>query len=65
MQRERAERLETQQRAAQLAQEHVQLEEEHSKVENEVERLREDLEAERGKGFWARLFGGRNDRVPR
>jgi chromosome segregation ATPase len=56
--RERAERLEAQRRVEQLAQEHVQLEEEHSRVEQEAQQLREELEAERSKGFWARLFGG-------
>jgi excisionase family DNA binding protein len=58
VQRERAERLEAQQRIEQIAKEHVHLEEEHSQVQNEVEGLREELEAERSKGFWARLFGG-------
>src|SRR5215204_1959591 len=52
------ERAETEQRAAQLAQEHNQLEEEHSRLQSETERLRDELEAERSKGFWARLFGG-------
>jgi predicted site-specific integrase-resolvase len=56
--RERAERLEAQQRVEQLAQEHVQLEEEHSLLEREAQQLREELEVERSKGFWARLFGG-------
>jgi hypothetical protein len=65
VQRERTERLEAQQRVEQLAQEHVQLEEEHSRVEREAQQLREELEAERSKGFWTRLFGGRNDTVPR
>jgi hypothetical protein len=58
VQRERNERLEAQQRVAQLAQEHVQLEEEHSRVEREAQQLQAELEAERSKGFWARLFGG-------
>jgi predicted site-specific integrase-resolvase len=58
VQRERAERLEAQQRVEQLAREHVQLEEEHSRVEREAQQLQEELEAERSKGFWARLFGG-------
>ena len=58
VERERAERLEAQQRVEQLAREHVQLEEEHSRVEHEAQQLREELEAERSKGFWARLFGG-------
>jgi hypothetical protein len=52
------ERSETQQREAQLTQEHAQLEEEHSRLQSETKRLREELEAERSKGFWARLFGG-------
>ena len=52
------ERSETQQRVAQLTQEHDQLEEEHSRLQSEAEQLREELEAERSKGFWARLFGG-------
>ena len=52
------ERSETQQREAQLTQEHDQLEEEHARLQSETERLREELEAERSKGFWARLFEG-------
>jgi chromosome segregation ATPase len=52
------ERSEAQQRAAQVVQEHNQLEEEHSRLQSEAERLRDELEAERSKGFWARLFGG-------
>ena len=52
------ERSETQQRVTQLTQEHDQLEEEHSSLQSEAKRLREELEAERSKGFWARLFGG-------
>jgi chromosome segregation ATPase len=51
------ERSEAQQRAAQLAQEHNQLEEEHSRLQSEAEQLRDELEVERSKGFWARLFG--------
>jgi excisionase family DNA binding protein len=58
VQRERAERLEAQQSAERLVREHAQLEEEHSQVAEEAERLREELDAERGKGFWRRLFGG-------
>jgi hypothetical protein len=52
------EHSETQQRVAQLTQEHTQLEDEHSRLQSEAERLREEQEAERSKGFWARLFGG-------
>src|SRR5215218_10082115 len=52
------ERSETQQRVEQLSQEHSQLEAEHSRLRSEAEQLRDALEAERSKGFWARLFGG-------
>jgi chromosome segregation ATPase len=52
------ERSETQQRETQLTQEHAELEEEHSRLQSEAEQLRDELEAERSKGFWARLFGG-------
>jgi chromosome segregation ATPase len=52
------ERSETQQRVTQLSQEHARLEEEHSRLQSEAERLSDELEAERSKGFWARLFGG-------
>src|SRR5215204_847723 len=52
------ERSETQQRVAKLTEEHAQLEEEHSRLQGEAERVRDELEAERSKGFWARLFGG-------
>ena len=51
------ERSETQQRVAQLTEEHAQLEEEHARLQSEAERVRDELEAERSKGFWARLFG--------
>jgi chromosome segregation ATPase len=52
------ERSETQQRVTQLTQEHAELEADHSRLQGEAERLRDELEAERSKGFWARLFGG-------
>jgi hypothetical protein len=52
------ERSEAQQLVAQVTQEHAQLEEEHSRLQSDAERLRDELEAERSKGFWARLFGG-------
>ena len=52
------ERSETQQRVAQLTEEHAELQEEHSRLTLEAEQLRDELEAERSKGFWARLFGG-------
>ncbi len=52
------ERSETQHKVGQLSQEHAQLKEEHSRLQSEAEQLRDELEAERSKGFWARLFGG-------
>jgi hypothetical protein len=52
------ERSEAQQRFGQLTEEHSQLEEEHSRIQSEAAQLRDELEAERSKGFWARLFGG-------
>src|SRR5215211_5007707 len=58
VQRERAERLEAQERAERLEQERARLEAEHRRAEEEAQSLREGLEAERGKGFWRRLFGG-------
>jgi chromosome segregation ATPase len=58
VERERAERLEAQQRVDRLAQEQAQLEEERVRVQEEAGRLREELEAERSKGFWRRSFGG-------
>jgi predicted nuclease with TOPRIM domain len=58
LERERAERLEAQQRVERLSKDHVQLAGKHSQVQNEVERLREEIEAERNKGFWRRMFGG-------
>jgi septal ring factor EnvC (AmiA/AmiB activator) len=56
--RERSERLLAQERAEQLEQERARLEAEHRRAEEEAAALREELEAERGKGFWRRLFGG-------
>jgi hypothetical protein len=58
VERERAERLEAQQRADRLAQEQARLEEERSRAQEEAGTLREELDAERSKGFWRRLFGG-------
>jgi hypothetical protein len=58
VQRERAERLEAQERAKQLEQERSQLEAEHRRAQEERDRLQEELEAERGKGFWRKLFVG-------
>lgn len=52
------EHSETQKRVLQLTEEHTELEEEHARLQSEAERLRDELEAERSKGFWARLFGG-------
>jgi len=63
--RERAERIEAQERAERLRLEAKEVrrradEAEASREEarEEAQRLREELEAERGKGFWRRLFGG-------
>ena len=56
--RERSERLQTQERAEQLEQERTRLEAERQRAEEEAQRLREELEAEQGKGFWRRVFGG-------
>jgi hypothetical protein len=58
VQLERAERLEAQERAKQLEQDRSQLEAEHRRAQEERDRLQEELEAERGKGFWRKLFGG-------
>ena len=58
VERERSERLQAQERAEQLEQERSRLEAEHRWAEEEAAALREELEAERGKGFWRRLFGG-------
>jgi hypothetical protein len=64
--RERKERLEAQRRANQME---VEMGEAHRRAElleaalweaqREARRLREELEAERSKGFWRTLFGGR------
>ena len=58
VERERSERLQAQERAEQLEQERARLEAEHRQAEEEGAALREELEAERSKGFWSRLFGG-------
>jgi hypothetical protein len=58
VERERSERLRAQERAEQLEQERSRLEAERRRAEEEAHSLREELEAERGKGFWKRLFGG-------
>ena len=58
VQRERSERLQAQEKAMQLEQERARLEAEHRQAEEESAALREELEAEPGKGFWRRLFGG-------
>jgi hypothetical protein len=58
VERERSERLQAQERAEQLEQERARLEAEHRRAEEEAAALRQQLEAERGKGFWQRLFGG-------
>ena len=58
VERERAERLEAQQRVDRLTQDQARPEEERSRVQEEAGTLREELDAERSKGFWRRLFGG-------
>jgi hypothetical protein len=58
VERERSERLRAQERAEQLEQERARLEAEHRWAEEEAAALRQQLEAEREKGFWRRLFGG-------
>jgi hypothetical protein len=54
--RERAERA--QRDAAQFVQQREQAEEKANTAQQEADRLREELEAEKSKGFWRRLFGG-------
>ena len=58
VERERSERLEAQERAERAEEERVRLEDERRRAEEEAQGLRGELEAERGKGFWRRLFGG-------
>ena len=58
VERERAGRLEAQERAEQLAQERTRLEEERERAQEEARELRVEVEAEQSKGFWRRLFGG-------
>jgi hypothetical protein len=58
VERERSERLEAQERAERAEEERARLEAERRQAEEEAQSLREELEAERGKGFWQRLFGG-------
>jgi len=58
LEQERSERLRAQERAEQLEQERARLEAEHRRAEEEAAALRQQLEAEREKGFWRRLFGG-------
>jgi hypothetical protein len=57
VERERSERLEAQERAERAEEERARLEAERRRVEEEARNLREELQAERGKGFWRRLFG--------
>ncbi len=58
VERERSGRLRAEERAEQLEQEHARLEAELRRAQEEAATLREELEAERGKGFLRRLFGG-------
>jgi hypothetical protein len=57
VERERSGRLEAQERAERAEEERARLEAECRGAEEEVRGLREELQAERGKGFWRRLFG--------
>ena len=58
VQLERSERLEAQERAERLEQERARLEAERRRAEEDAQSLSEELESERSKGFWRRLFGG-------
>jgi hypothetical protein len=58
VERERTGRLDAQERAGQLEQERTRLEDEREWAQEEARELRAELEAERSKGFWRRLFGG-------
>jgi nucleoporin GLE1 len=65
VERERAERIQAQERAERLRLESEEerrraeeLEASREEAKEEAQRLREELEAERSKGFWRRLFGG-------
>jgi chromosome segregation ATPase len=58
LERERAERLGAQERADQLEEERGRLVARYEQTDEEVRELREELEAERSKGLWRRLFGG-------
>jgi hypothetical protein len=58
VERERAGRLEAQERVERLTQERTRLEDERERAEEETRELRAELDAERSKGFWRRLFGG-------
>jgi chromosome segregation ATPase len=58
VQRERDERLEAQKTAEALERDRIRLERERFFWEARQKELEEALEAERSKGFWARLFGG-------
>jgi hypothetical protein len=58
LERERTERLEAQERADQLEEERGRLVARYEQTDEEARELREELEAERSKGFWRRLFGG-------
>ncbi len=55
VQRERKERLDAQQKVEQLKREQRAR---ALRLRREIEDLRSELEAERNKGFWRRLFGG-------
>jgi excisionase family DNA binding protein len=56
--RERERAAQEQERAEAVQQDAEQFVREREEAQEEARRLREELEAERSKGFWRRLFGG-------
>jgi excisionase family DNA binding protein len=56
--RERERAAQEQERAEEAQQDAEQFIREREEAQEEARRLREELEAERSKGFWRRLFGG-------
>ncbi len=56
--RERERAVQEQARAEEVEREAERIVQERAEAQEEARRLREELEAERSKGFWRRLFGG-------
>ena len=56
--RERARADQERERAEEVQRDSEQFIREREEAQEEATRLREELEAERSKGFWKRLFGG-------